>query len=514
MIRTQLEADYRIGVVGAGTMGRGIAQVAAQAGFRVSMIDVKPGLAEQARGFIDKMLGRSVDKGKLQASEREAILARIEIGTELTALTGSDLVIEAVIEDLELKRRIFAELEEVCGADAVLVSNTSALPIAAIGARCAHRERLAGMHFMNPVPLMKLVEVISTPFTAPEVVAVLLAVAERMNKSPIRVQDFPAFLAGNCARGFYTEALRFNQESIAPPAVIDRIVREAGGFRMGPFQVMDLVGLDVNYPASKSLFEDAFFDPRYRLTPQYRLLTEAGMLGRKTGAGFYRYDADGNAVIEAEAAVTGGLPAAVWLWAHDTATLERLQAVCTVAGVNIDSSERPPAGMLCLVAPIGEDATATAAHLGLDPARTVAVDTLYGWDRLRTVMSPPGADEAAMAAAMALLGADGTGVARINDSPGFIMPRLQANITNLACDLCQQGVSTPGDVDLGMRMGFNFPEGPLAAGDRLGSGVMLKLILALYEFYGDDRYRPSPWLRRREMLGLSLSTPERVPAAT
>jgi 3-hydroxybutyryl-CoA dehydrogenase len=513
MIRTQLEADYTVGVVGAGTMGRGIAQVAAQAGFRVRLVDVKPGVAEQARDFVDKMLGRAVEKGKLQTDERAATMARIETASELAALAGSDLVIEAVIEDLELKQRIFADLEEICGADAVLVSNTSALPIAAIGARCARRERVAGMHFMNPVPLMKLVEVISTPFTAPEVVAVLLVLAERMNKTAIRVQDFPAFLAGNCARGFYTEALRFNQELLAPPAVIDRIVREAGGFRMGPFEVMDLVGLDVNYPASKSLFEAAFYDPRYRLTPQFRLLTEAGMLGRKTGAGFYRYDADGKAMIEPEAAVSAALPAAVWLWAHDSGARERLQALAATAGVEVAAAERPPAGILCLVAPLGEDASTTAARLGLDPAHTVAVDTLYGWDRLRTVMAPPGADQATVAAALALLGADGTAAVRINDSPGFIMPRLQANITNLACDLCQQGIAAPDDVDLGMRLGFNFPEGPLAAGDRLGSGVMLELVQALHEFYGDDRYRPSPWLRRRGVLGLALNTPERAPAA-
>lgn len=490
-------------------MGRGIAQVAAQAGFSVCLFDVNARVADEAKAFIAKMLARAVDKGRLEAAERDAVLARVAVSGELTALAGSDLVIEAAVENLEIKRKLFRDLEDVCGADTILASNTSALPIAAIGAACGRRERIAGMHFMNPVPLMKLVEVIATPVTNSEVIDVLAAVGERMQKTPIRVKDGPAFLVGNCARAFYTEALRFSQESIATPAVIDRIVREAGGFRMGPFEVMDLVGLDVNYPATKSLFEDYFFDPRYRPTPQYRLLVEAGMLGRKSGSGFYRYDAEHNPVIEPEPPVAAELPEAVWLWGHDGDSRERLARLALNAGVAVSGSERPPADVLALIAPLGDDASSAAARLGLDPARTVAVDTLYGWERLRTVMAPPGAEPKAVEQAMALLGTDGVAVSRVNDSPGFVMPRLQATITNLACDLCQQGVAAPEDLDLGMRLGFNFPEGPLAAGDRLGRGVILKLVEALHRLYGDDRYRPSPWLRRREMLGLSLRTPER-----
>ncbi len=504
-----LDGNYRVGVVGAGTMGRGIAQVAAEAGFQVCLMDAKAGVADSGKGFIAKLLDRAVEKGKLTQENRDATLSRIVTADQVDAFAGCDLVIEAAIENIEIKRELFQRLEDICGPNAVLVSNTSAIPIAAIAAKCKDRSRIAGMHFMNPVPLMKLVEVISTPLTAAAVTEHIFAVGERMGKKPIRVNDGPAFLVGNCARGFYTEALRFVQESIAPPAVVDRIVREAGNFRMGPFEVMDLVGLDVNYPATRSLFEDTFFDPRYRLTPQYRLLVEAGMLGRKTSGGFYAYDQDKNAIVSAPEVAAGGLPKEVWVWGHSSAARQMLVQAAESAGVKVQTSERPASGVLALVAPIGDDASTTAAQLGLDPKNLVAVDTLYGWDKHRTVMAPPGASSAQIAHAIALLSTGGVAVSRINDSPGFVMPRIQAAITNLACDLCQQGVSSPADLDLGMRLGFNFPEGPLEAASRLGTGVMLKLVQGLYDFYADDRYRPSPWLRRREMLGLALNTPER-----
>ncbi|MEX0745118.1 MAG: 3-hydroxyacyl-CoA dehydrogenase [Phycisphaeraceae bacterium] len=508
MTYTLPDPNYLIGVVGAGAMGRGIAQVAAEGGYSVRLMDASPGIAEEAKGFITKLLNRKVEKGKLEESQRDAILARIRLGDALEALADCDLVIEAVVEKLAIKQQIFRDLEQICRPDAILASNTSALPIAAIGATCAKRERIAGMHFMNPVPLMKLVEVIHTPLTSPRVMDVLVEVGQQMGKTAIRVKDGPAFLAGNCARAFYTEALRFSQENIASPEVIDRIVRDAGGFRMGPFELMDMIGLDVNYPGTKSLFEDFFFDPRYRPTPEARLLTEAGLLGRKSGQGFYRYD-NNAAVIEPEMPISDDMPWEVWLWGHDRAAQDKLQTLATAAGVNVEDGDKPSDTAIALVAPMGEDASTTAARIGLNPERTVAVDTLYGWKTRRTVMAPPGADPKVVDQAMALLGSDGVAVSRINDSPGFVMPRLQAVITNLACDLCQQTVGMPEDVDLAMRLGFNFPEGPLAAGDRLGSGVTLALIQALHDFYGDDRYRPSPWLRRREMLGLSLKTLER-----
>ena len=362
---------------------------------------------------------------------------------------------------------------------------------------------------MNPVPLMKLVEVIQTPVTEANVVQRLLAFSVAIGKTPIRVNDGPGFLVGNCARAFYTEALRLLKECIASPAVIDRIIREAGGYRMGPFEVIDLVGLDVNYPSSKALFEDSFFEPRYQLTSGYKLLVEAGFLGRKTGMGFYRYE-DGQAVLEskesaAHEALLQSLPKSAWLWAEKSAGLEMLTSLAKKAGVVV--LKEPSPGALCLVAPIGKDTVSVVKQLGIDPGCTVAVDTLYGWSAHRTYMACPGVRTESLGQARALLASDGTAVSQINDSPGFIMQRFQAVITNLACDLMQQGLASADALNQGMKLGFNFPQGPLEAGDALGSDTVLSIVQALYEFYQEDRYRPSPWLKRRGRLGLSLTTP-------
>ena len=498
-----------VGLVGAGTMGRGIAQVCAQAGFEVKLFDALPQVAEQSKASIEKALLKLIEKGRLTDDDRQAILGRIHPCEALDNLFQCDLVIEAAIENLEIKRQLFKSLDEGCKEQTILVSNTSAIPISSIAALTTHRLRIAGLHFMNPVPLMKLVEVIQTPVTSASVVQSLLAFSAAIGKTPILVKDGPGFLVGNCARAFYTEALRLLKECIASPALIDRIIREAGGYRMGPFEVIDLVGLDVNYPSSKALFEDSFFEPRYQLTSGYKLLVEAGFLGRKTGMGFYRYE-DGQAVIEPvsvpEAQMNTGLPRSAWLWAEKSSGLEVLTSLAKKAGVVV--LKEPSPGVLCLVAPIGRDTVSVVKQLGIDPGSTVAVDTLYGWSSHRTFMACPGVRPEPLAHARALLASDGVVASQIHDSPGFIMQRFQAVITNLACDLMQQGLASADALNQGMKLGFNFPQGPLEAGDALGSETVLTIVQALYDFYEEDRYRPSPWLKRRGRLGLSLTTPD------
>jgi 3-hydroxybutyryl-CoA dehydrogenase len=510
MVNKPLNENFRIGVLGAGTMGRGIAQVAALGGLTVTLIDSKDGAASEARAFVGKMLTRAVERKRLDQKDADAALERIHIADDLKDFAGCDLIVEAIIENLDIKKRIFKQLEDICGDDAILASNTSALPIAAIGAECAHRNRIAGMHFFNPVPLMRLTEIIHTPFTDPGVIDQLCRIAECMGRTPVRVKDSPGFLANHAGRAWYTEGLRLAQEQIAPPADVDRIVRDAGTFRMGPFELIDLVGLDVNYPANKSIFEDFFNDPRYRPSLDQRLLFESRTLGRKSGRGFYRYGEDKAPLIDPEPDMPKTLPKKVWIWGHDKAARAKLAALAKAAGVALDTAKKPSKGTPALLAPLTQDATACALAAGTDPARSMAVDTLFGWETRRTAMTPPGTDESAARTLLALLAADGTKVTRINDSPGFVMPRLQAVMTNLSCDICQQGIAAPEDLDTAMKLGFNYPEGPLEAGDRLGARLILDMIEALYAYYGDDRYRPSPWLKRRALLGLSLKTPERA----
>lgn len=510
MIGSDIGADFVLGVLGAGNMGRGIAQVAAQGGINVLLADAKPGAAGEGRDFAAKMLARAAEKGQLSAADAEAAARRIQVVDGLADFARAHVVIEAIVENLAIKQQTFVELDGICGPDTVIATNTSSLLVTNVGAKCKHQARIAGMHFFNPVPLMALVEVIAGPRTDPAAVALLMALGKRLGRTPVQVKDSPGFLVNHGGRAYTTEALRLVQESVASIVEIDRIAREAGGFRMGPFELMDLTGMDVNFPASHALFEQFFGDPRYRTTWLHRQMYEAGLLGRKTGQGFYRYGEGGKLEQPAEPPGPTAKPGAVWLWGHDAAARAKLKALASAAGVKIASGDKPPVGTLALVAPLADDATTTALALGSDPRRTVAVDTMMGWTKRRTVMVPPGADAVAVNEALALAGADGVKVTRVNDSPGFVMPRIQAVIANMGAEICQQGIASGADVDLAMKLGLNYPVGPLEGGDKLGGRVTLSLLEGLHRLTGDDRYRPCPWLRRRALLGLPLGTPERV----
>ncbi|MBM3597628.1 MAG: 3-hydroxyacyl-CoA dehydrogenase [Alphaproteobacteria bacterium] len=500
---------FTLGVLGAGNMGRGIAQVAAQGGIDVLLADSQPGAAEEGRSFAAKMLARAAEKGQMSAADAEAAARRIRLVDGMAGLAAAQVIIEAIVENLAIKQQVFAELDGLCRPETVIATNTSSLLVTAVGAKCRHPARIAGMHFFNPVPLMALVEVIAGPRTDPAAIDLLMELGRRMGRTPVRVKDSPGFLVNHGGRAYTTEALRLVQESVASFADIDRIARDAGGFRMGPFELMDLTGMDVNFPATNELFVQFFGDARYRSTWLHRQMYEAGQLGRKTGRGFYAYGPDGKPELPAEPAPPQAKPARVWLWGHDAAARDRLAALAGAAGVAIDNGERPGTGVLVLVAPLAEDATATALRQGTDPTRTVAVDTIMGWSKRRTVMAPPGADPAAVDQVMALVAADGVKVVRVNDSPGFVMPRIQAVIANLGAEICQQGIASGADVDLAMKLGLNYPVGPLEGGDRLGGRTTLALLEGLHAFTGDDRYRPCPWLKRRALLGLPFATPER-----
>ena len=280
-----------VGVVGAGTMGAGIAESTALAGMSVVMVDVAEDALARGRGTIEKDLDRRVKKGRLSEGEREEVAGRVSTTTSLGDLAGVPLVVEAVVEDLDLKRKVFADLEEVVDGGAILASNTSSLSVAGIAAGTEHPERVVGMHFFNPVPAMKLVEVVAGPFTAPEVLRRAEETAEGLGKSPIRVSDTPGFVVNRVARPFYLEALRM-VEAGAEPREVDAALRDAG-FRMGPLELADLIGMDVNLAVSESLFERSYYQPRFRPSVLQRSMVEAGTLGRKSGRGFYEYGAEG-----------------------------------------------------------------------------------------------------------------------------------------------------------------------------------------------------------------------------
>lgn len=496
-----------LGVVGTGQMGRGIAQIAAVAGLPVHLYDSRPEAAAEARNFIGAMLTRGVVKGRMTAEAAEQALARLSVVQGLHDLADCDLVIEAIIEDLDAKRSLFAELETILGERAIIASNTSSLSVTAIASACRRPERVAGYHFFNPVPLMKLVEVIDGARSDPKVCESLAALAERMGHRPVRAKDSPGFLVNHAGRGYGTEALRVLAEGVAEPADIDRIMREAAGFPMGPFELLDLTGLDVSHAVMESIYHQYYEEPRFRPQPETRRRVAAGLLGRKTGEGWYGYP-DGKIDRPAEAPMPEARPSSVWISGRDKEGREQLTSAIADRGVPIESSAEPSANALCLVTPLGEDATSAALAQGLDPSRTLAVDTLLGLDKRITLMATPLTQAARREEARGLLGAGGVPVTVIADSPGFVAQRILACVVNVACEIAQLRIASPEDIDEAVHLGLGYPAGPLDLGNRLGPSRVLRILEKLQQLTGDPRYRPSLWLRRRSALGVSLHSPD------
>ncbi len=279
-----------IGVIGSGVMGSGIAQVAAQSGYAVRLFDVDETLLEKAVGSIAGFLRRAAEKGKLTPEAAENALTRITTTLSLGECEPCDLVIEAAPESIGIKESLFRELSSIVRSDAILATNTSTLGVTQIAAAATYPERVVGMHFFNPAPLMKLVEVIAGADTSDEVIGTVIETARHMGKNPVRAKDTPGFIVNRVARPFYLEALRLLQDGIASPETIDLLVRKGGGFRMGPFELMDLIGIDVNYAASRSVYEQYFQEPRFRPSILQQRMVDSRHLGRKSGRGWYRYD--------------------------------------------------------------------------------------------------------------------------------------------------------------------------------------------------------------------------------
>jgi len=386
---TSTRDSIRVGVVGAGAMGSGIAQVAAQAGHQVILADTNPQATAKARSNIGDVLLKLVEKGKISVAARDTALERIQfvelpLGEAITAYGGCGIVIEAIIEELAAKQALFAKLSAAVASDAVLATNTSSLSVASIAAGCSRPERVIGIHFFNPAPVLPLVEIVPWLGTDSGVVARALQLVESWSKTPVVASDTPGFIVNRIARPFYGEAIRMLEEGVGDVSTIDWAMRELGGFRMGPFELMDFIGNDVNYAVTRSVFEGFFYDPRYRPSLTQRRLVEAGFLGRKSGRGYYDY--------------------------------------------------RPGA----------------------------------------TAPKP----------------------SRDRDLGALILDRIVTMLINEAIDAAWLGVASPRDIDLAMTKGMNYPKGPLTWSNELGLGALLRSMTELQHQFGEDRYRPSPLLRR------------------
>lgn len=382
----------RVGVIGAGTMGSGIAQVAALAGHETFLYDTRPGSVEHALAGLRKTLDKLVEKGKLNSDAANALHGRIKPASELVQLASCGVVIEAIVEDLAVKKKLFGELETLLPTDAVLATNTSSLSVTAIAAACAKPERVIGLHFFNPAPLMPLVEVVPGLATSADVRQGMMDLMNAWGKTPVSCKDTPGFIVNRVARPFYGEAIRIYEEGLADMPTIDHAMKSVGGFKMGPFELMDLIGNDINFAVTKSVFEAFFFDPRYKPSVTQQRQVEAGWLGRKSGRGYYSY-ADG-------------------------------------------ATDQAPKGDPQLLADIC-------------------------W-------------------------------------------RVLVMLINEAVDAFHLGVATRDDLDLAMTKGVNYPNGLLKWADEKGLDHCLSTMERLQAEYGEDRYRPSPLLRRMVREGRSF----------
>lgn len=497
-----------IGVIGCGIMGRGIAQIAALAGAHVRLVDSRAGASETARLNLIETLGKQVEKGRLQRLLADAAIGRLSACSGLHDLVGTHVVIEAIVEDLGAKKSLFKELEHIVGSGTILASNTSSLSITAIAAGLQHPQRFAGMHFFNPVPLMKIVEVVGGLLSAPAVVEYLLSLGAHWGHASVRAKDTPGFIVNHAGRGYGTEGLRILAEGVTTVATLDEILRDCAGFKLGPCELMDLIGLDVSHPVMESIYQQYYEEPRFRPQGLTRQMLDAGLLGKKTGHGFYVYDLQGQKLVAPEAPAQSVLPSSVWLSRARTQQAGRVEALiaalCRQAGVVFEQGAKPGPAALCIVTPLGEDTSSCVLQQGLDARRSVAIETLFDSGRRRVVMSNPATEGVYLDMARGLLGIDGIPVSVLKDSAGLVAQRVVAHIINIACEIAQQGIAEPRDIDRAVQLGLAYPQGPLAWGDQLGPAVVLTILTNLFEQSGDPRYRHSPWLRRRAQLGLSL----------
>ncbi len=280
----------KVGIIGSGTMGSGIAQVAATAGCQVNLFDANQAILEKSKASLEKILIRLIEKGRIDTSEKNRIQSNISYVNSLKELSNSDLIIEAIIENLEIKKKVFSELETLVSDDCIIASNTSSLSIASIAASLKNPKRCVGIHFFNPAPLMKLVEVIPAIQTSYETLEKSIDTISSWGKTVAIAKDTPGFIVNRVARPFYSEALRIYEEGFASFQAIDNSLKNLGGFRMGPFELMDFIGNDVNFTVTETVFKSFFFDPRYKPSFTQKRFAEAGYLGRKSGIGFYEYD--------------------------------------------------------------------------------------------------------------------------------------------------------------------------------------------------------------------------------
>ncbi|WP_252108282.1 MULTISPECIES: 3-hydroxyacyl-CoA dehydrogenase PaaH [unclassified Halomonas] len=502
-----LPTSAAIGVIGAGAMGAGIAQVAAQAGHAVRLYDNQPGAAKAGIDNIRRQLDKRVAKGKMRQGDVDDVMARLQPTDTLEALGDSRLIVEAIVENLEVKRQVLAQLEAICSPDTLLASNTSSLSITSIAANLEHPERVAGMHFFNPAPVMKLVEVVSGLATAAEATETLYDTAVAWGKVAVHARSTPGFIVNRVARPFYAEALRLLQEGASDAATLDALMRQAGGFRMGPFELMDLIGHDVNYAVTRSVFDAYYGDTRFEPSLVQHALMEANHLGRKTGQGFFDYPGEGADTPQPSFAAADSAPLPPLVVQGDAGLFAPLLARAQDAGIAVvyraslqpDGATRLYLGDLALALSDGRCAAERALDEGLDALVLFDLCLDYRSASAIALAASHATSGEARQLATTLFQRLGMDVAWLTDTPGLVVLRTVSMLANEAADAVLQGVCSVKDGDLAMQAGVNYPQGPLRWADSLGLPFIHRTLTHLQQSYGEERYRCSFLLRRKAL---------------
>lgn len=483
---TALTQDAIIAVIGAGTMGAGIAQVAAQAGHQVWLVDQNNDVLDSAISKLSGGLEKLVGRGKLSAEQAQSIIGRIKTTTDQHDLNGSSLIIEAIIENQEIKHHLFANLMGICGEDCIYASNTSSIPIADIAEGLEYPQQMVGMHFFNPAQIMKLVEVISSNSTKPEVADVVYHTAVAWNKVAVHATDTPGFIVNRVARPFYAEALRMVTEGMGDYTTLDTVMRQAGGFRMGPFELMDLIGHDVNYAVTE-LVSEALYHPLFETSPIQKALVEKGHLGRKSGQGYYDYSQElPKLENQASADTSGDLTIGA-----DAGVLTNLLQRLSEAGVATSTGEATRFNDINLVlhdgAPVNEQDAATVA---LDIALDFTSCTALACQRNGACTD---AQLQSLANAFA---AAGIHLIEMPNQAGLPVARTVAMLANVAADAVDKQVCSLEDADKAMRYGVNYPQGPFIWADQIGVEWVHNTLANLAHHICASRYAENPWIAK------------------
>ncbi|MFJ9375034.1 3-hydroxyacyl-CoA dehydrogenase [Streptomyces sp. NPDC101455] len=491
---TALDLSSPVAVVGTGTMGQGIAQVALTAGHVVRLYDAVPGRAGEATTAIGARLDRLVEKDRLSAADRDAARARLLPAEALTDLADCALVVEAVLERLDVKQQLMRDLEDIVGEDCLLATNTSSLSVTAIGAALRNPGRFVGLHFFNPAPLLPLVEVVSGFATDVTSATRAYEMSRAWGKTPVACADTPGFIVNRIARPFYAEAFAVYEAQAADPATIDAVLRESGGFKMGAFELTDLIGQDVNESVTHSVWQSFFQDVRFTPSLAQRRLVESGRLGRKTGHGWYDHGDDAEQP-EPHTAEPAQAPAYVVV-EGDLGPAAELATLIREAGIVVREEDEDHGTRMVL--PGGGQLALADGQTSVEFRDVVYFDLALDYRRAGRIALSASQDTASgtLSEAIGLFQALGKNVSVVGDAPGMIVARTVARIVDLAHDAVAKGVATEEDIDTAMRLGVNYPLGPFEWSRRLGRSWAYDLLDDLHLRDPSGRYAPSLALYR------------------